>query len=746
MRRRFLLAAGVGGLLATVLFVLVLQSGRSGPFDRELLGNFYDGQARSLMDGRIDVPPDVPGFEGFRIGDETHIYQPIVPALARIPLFAVTDRLDGRLTGVSMLAAYVVALGYVSALAWRVRRSIRRDRPLGSVEAIATGFLVFGVGTGSLLFLAGKSWVYHEGMSWAAAFCLASFTHLTHWLLGAAATERRRLAQLVLAVLFAGLALNTRSTVGFGSVAALGACAAVLTLALALGWIDRRRPTDDRDGGSQRLLRSLTGWDPARSTTAPVASLGIIVVGVLAAVVLYAGVNHARFGSLFGVPLDAQVLVADDPDRRAALDANDGSLFGPQYVPSVLAQVLRPDALGVRPEFPYLSFPAERPSVIGDAVFSELDWSTSVPVGQPLLALGAVAGLVTLLAPRRVLRAAARDPDAGALPEITAMRLPVLGAALGGGVFIVFGYIAQRYLTDLLPFLVLTTVVGFHAVWANLADRSDPATVAADAVDADRADGATDAIGADGADSDTATSRRPPAWASGLALGVIAVGALWGAWVNAALALQYQQEISPGRTRLERSDWLSTQADLPGSLREPLRLATDEALPLPSEVGRLAVVGDCEAVYRGNGGDWYLIETTPPAGGAYLTLRRDGELSDRVPVARLAGTAPGVDAQLWLEPLGGDDVRLATEVARDGEVTRSWISTTFALADGDALELDLSMDWRTGDVVASQLGGDDERLQVRIALPPGTVEAEGGGPVTVTARTPPTPLCDQLVG
>ena len=116
MRRRFLVAAGIGAVAATILFVLVLQSGRSGVLDRDLLGDFYDAQARSLLDGRIDVDPDVPGFEGFRMDDATHIYQPIVPSLARIPLFVATDRFDGRLTGLSMVAAFVVALGFSVAL------------------------------------------------------------------------------------------------------------------------------------------------------------------------------------------------------------------------------------------------------------------------------------------------------------------------------------------------------------------------------------------------------------------------------------------------------------------------------------------------------------------------------------------------------------------------------------------------------------------------------------------------------
>ncbi len=711
MKRRFLISAGVGAFLATLLFAVVLQSGRSGIVDRDLLGNFYDGQARALMDGHLDVPPDVPGFEGFRIGDRTHIYQPIVPALARVPLFALTDRFDGRLTGLSMLAAFVVAMGYTIALGWRLRRSIVGSANVGALEALGTGFVVFGIGAGSLVFLAGKTWVYHEGLLWATALCLGSFTHLVNWVLGAGPPERRRRAQLVASVVLAGLALNTRSTIGFGPVAALGLTAAALLVAQ----LDRRAVPGSNGNPLARTVRRVTGWDPTRSTSTPGAALAVIVVGVLAAVVLYAGVNHARFGSLFGVPLDKQVLVADDPERQAALDANDNSLFGPQYVPSVLLQVLRPNALDIRSDFPYLGFPTTRPSVIGDAVFSELDWSTSVPVGQPLLAMGGLLGLAALVVPRRILGGGSVVETSNGEPEFVAIRIPAAGAALGGGVFIAFGYIAQRYLTDLFPLLVICTLVGLHAMRANFAARS----------------------------SEQGGRHRMVARAL---VGAIALTALWGAWVNTSLALQYQQEISPGRTRLERIEWLRTQQGLPGSPGEPLRLTGDEALPLPSEVGRLAVVGECDALYRGNGGDWYLLESTPPAGGATLTVRRDGPLDGPVPIARLVGDDSESTAELIVEPLGGDDVRLTVRVRRGDDITRSWISSTFALVDGASVSLDVTMDWRTGDVVASGAGTDDERLQVRIEMPPGTLEPAGSGPLSVTAVIPPTPRCDQLTG
>lgn len=686
-RRRFLVAAGAGALAALVLFTLVLQSGREGWFHDDLFGGFYDAQGRSLLDGRMDVDPDVPGIEGFRIDDRTYIYQGIVPAIARMPLLVVTDRLDGRTTGVSMLLGTAVALAYVVAAAWVARRTLRPGARLGRGEAAVTGVAVFGAGTGSMLFLAGQVWVYHEALVWGAALALGSLTHLAVWLSdrspGAAdrtGTLLRADRHLLIAVVLAGLALNTRSSVGVGPMAALAAVAALLL-------VDVVRPDGTAAGRFASSVRTVAAWRPdTRSRSA--GRLGLVVAGASAAVVVHVAVNVARFGSLLGVPLERQVLVETDPVRLDALAANDGSLFGVHYAPSVLLQILRPDALGVRGHLPFVGFPEQRPTVVGDALFAELDWSASVPSSHPLLFLATLVGVVVLLAGRGAVRT---------------WRIPILGAASGVAPIVVFGYIAQRYLVDLVPLLVLAGAVGLQAV-----------------------------------------AVRAPLWGSPWRRGVAAlvvVAASFGAWVNTSLALQYQREVAPQRSESERAGWLALQQRLGGGF-DVVRIEPGEPAPAAGPVGQLLVVGDCAALLRSNGSGWYLVENSDGGGGVRLDLSATTSIDEPVAIMR-AEDDPTV-AELVVEPAEDDAVRLVVEVGTDGDVTRSFVGTSFRLAPGSGISLEVQMDHRADETVVRDAASGEELLRVQLPLPDVEPEPVRGPGLDVAVSPLPTPRCEAV--
>src|ERR687895_222770 len=95
-RRRYRRASLVGGLLALVPSVALLAGG--GFLRRTPLGGFFDAQAHSLLDLRWDVPREVLSIEAFVVDGRSYMYFGPTPALLRLPVAAVTDHFDGRLT------------------------------------------------------------------------------------------------------------------------------------------------------------------------------------------------------------------------------------------------------------------------------------------------------------------------------------------------------------------------------------------------------------------------------------------------------------------------------------------------------------------------------------------------------------------------------------------------------------------------------------------------------------------------
>jgi hypothetical protein len=403
-------AARVGLLAALVVFGVLVSEGspsgllRRGPFTSD----FFDAQADAILDGHLDVDPDVAGIEGFVHDGRTHLYFGLVPAILRLPIVAVTDRYDGRLTQLSMLAALALATWAASRLAWRARRWRRGDGPPGRWEPWIVGGFAAAVGLASpLLFLAARPLVYHETELWGAATTLVALEAVLRWW---EEPTRRALAMASLAAL---LAFNTRASVGGGAVAAL-ALTGILALAI------RRVP-----------------WRDAPA----------LLLAVFAPVLVYAAVNQARFGEPFSVPFRDQVLSSFDPDRRATLESTGGSLFAVEFAPTAVVTYARPDGVELQRLFPWITY-REDVDVIGDTTFDTIDRSASVPVVAPSLVVLALLGLGALL------RRGWRDPWLAA----------TVGAAAGLVSTVTIAFIANRYLADATPALVLPAALGAWVV------------------------------------------------------------------------------------------------------------------------------------------------------------------------------------------------------------------------------------------------------------------------------------------
>lgn len=710
VRRRWLAAATLGGLVSFVLFACVLQSGRDGLLGQDLLGNFYDGQALALLHGHLDVPPGVPGFEGFVVDGRTYIYQGLTPVLPRLPLLALDPSLEGRLTGVSMLLGQLVLVGYVIAAAFSARVALRGWVRPGRSELVLTAISVLGLCSGLIGFLSARAWVYHEAVIWGVTCATASLVHLGR--LGAHLSERGGrsstravLLQGGLATVFAGFAFNARSSIGVGPYFALGLVCLSVTATIVRR---QRRPAAAATGPTTGGLYGL---------------LGVIVAGSLLFVTFYAAVNRARFGTLFSIPLEKQQLVATDPVRLDALAANGGSLFGLRYTPSVAAELLRPDALAPRSIFPYLGFPARRPSVIGGALFAERDWSSSLPDTAPLAFVAALVGVAVLIRARSRSGRGATVSLEGSGNGAAHLRIPAVGAFLSGAPVLVFGYMAQRYALDFYPALVLTAVVGLNWLAARLSADTRPA-------------------GSDAEARPGVTRQRGPRVATVILLPALA---LFGAWSSYSLALQYQREIAPGFVSVQRQSWLATQLAFPGRFSYTTTPSATKLRP-GTRIGDLAVVGDCAALYRWSSRAWLLLEARGAGPTAGLRLRI-------APARALRGHSRSVT--LLESDSGGRHDRLELALVQGGlrlrasfDPARGRLIPFDRNAPDAILDLDMTEDPRIGEVVIRPHGVQRELLTAYREPSGRAAPWQVPQPAAPTLRNEPlaTPLCRELEG
>ena len=577
IRRGFLRACVIGAAVAGVIFTWMLLIGRLDLLHTEGLSGFYDAQAHALLGGHWDIPAGKLGFEAFVIDGKQYMYFGPWPALLRLPIAAVTTSLDGELTQLSMLLAFAVLMVATVRLLWRVRTIMRPDRPLARLEQWAVGVFVLVVGAGSVvLFLASRPVVYHEASLWGVALAIGAFEATLAFVL------RPGRGALAWACVLTALSLMSRSSVGLGALAVLGAVLAARLLVL----LADRRSWDP----ARRLVRvfGLPTDERARGYVAPLA----IGIGIVLA--LYVYVNWVKFGDLFSVPLDRHYTTFIDPIRRT-LYADQSSLFAAKYLPTDLLAMFRPDAIGLDRLFPFLTFPATA-TVLGGLTYAALDPSSSIPSSMPFLFLLALVGAVVVFRPRRD-----RDPEA---PSAALLRVFALAGLVGGIASVALPYVNQRYQADWLALLIVLGAAGLFAT-LHILDAFTERDIRAQR-----------------------THRRRAGWATAIVV-VGAALAVFSVWANFSLALLYQRAYSPFPLNSERAAFVRFQhaldEKLPGG--PGFDVERGDALPRKAAaVGTLFVLGDCEGVYWSDGRNWLPIEQTHATGrypsGSPSTLRR----------------------------------------------------------------------------------------------------------------------------
>ena len=612
-------SALVGGLGALVVFVWILLDGHASLLQSNPLSGFYDAQARSLLQGTWAVPAGQVGVEGIRLHGRTLIYFGPFPALLRLPIVWFTDRFDGRLTQVSMLVAFVLALLGTTSLVVRVRRLRRGMAPVSPAERIAIGAFVFLAGAGSVaVYLASHAVVYHEAELWGGALAIAAFDRLV------ALLEAPTVQRLAVVSALCAAALLTRISVGLGPLLGLAIVAVAIFVPRA----------GQHLGVSAPLRRGVWRW--------------ALPAAVVIPLLMTAAVNLAKFDSVTSVPFEKQVFTQVNPVRRAALRANGGSAFGAQFVPTTALHYLRPDALRFNSLMPWVGFPGQ-PTVVGGVHFDRAQPSSSLTATMPAFMVMAAIGACAVLRPSR----GRRDP-------LRVLRPAVAGGLVASLATLAILQVAQRYLSDFLPLVVLAAAVGAVEIGAWIHDRRE----------------------------------RPALGRSVVA--TLAVMGLWSVWVNVGLAELAQHELGADVTDQALADFVSLQyrvhRAVPGG--PPPAVLRGDSPPTRAPTATVFVADRCAAVYWFSGSGWRALYRSPAGGQADLRVTYP-EVASPGWEPILANGPTDRYQVLGVQRIAGDRVRFG--LALQGATYGFSAGPSMAIVPGREYDLTAVIDPRIGE-------------------------------------------------
>ena len=385
-------------------FASVITGGTGQFIARETFSDFYDYQAVSILNGRLDVPLEAIRNEAFIFNGKYFGYFGPTPAMFRIP-FVLMGACFGELSRFFMVVYFSAALVAAYLLLLHAVRLVRGDgiRPM----AMSVALFVMSAGLGStLFFLSSRAYIYHEAILCGAAFALwgvwCALRHLEtpsgRWWIGSIACGL--------------LSLHARPPTGLFSLATM------VVVALTLAWRELRQA---------RVSALPLGWK------APWRHVLLAVFAVLA-VLSFNALSYLKFETIDGCPLRFNVQY--DDMRLAKIEGRQFHLTN--LIPNTRAYLLRA-GFTVKNYFPYLitTAPIAPPLPAKIDLFEPM---VGVPFAMPALTILATAGSVAAAAKARRARPAIVAIWVGAAPPIVAILAAV--------------NLSHRYTADFCPFLI----------------------------------------------------------------------------------------------------------------------------------------------------------------------------------------------------------------------------------------------------------------------------------------------------
>jgi hypothetical protein len=397
----FFLSSGI----CTIAFIWLITDGSFALIYREQFGDFYDFQARSLLAGRLDVPPAALSGEGFYFGGKCYGYFGIFPAVLRLPFVAVRNGF-GKLSRVFMTVYFMGALLASYLIFTQLRAGAdRRSKPPSST---ATFLLIINVGAGStLFFLASRAYVYHEAILAGAAFALWSAYFTLRYL--SRPCFRSAGGALALGV----CATHCRPTSGLFALSFLAACA---------------------------LITMLCSWQSLRRD-----SISNLAVALLSAIgfLSFNGISYLKFHTFDGMPLRYNVQFLENPGRLGhihgeELHAGNIRLNADAYFGSFTGVFT--------PQFPYIRDQGVMIDKYPGTVYDLNEPILAIPYCMPGLALLSLMSVALGAFTHQYFRRALIALGMAFVPVALVLFMAVVSS--------------QRYTADFVPALVIAAGIG----------------------------------------------------------------------------------------------------------------------------------------------------------------------------------------------------------------------------------------------------------------------------------------------
>lgn len=208
-------------VLCAATFAAMITNGTFRLIYPEVFGDFYDYQAVSLLQGRLDVPNFSLQGEAFIYEGKTYGYFGPTPALMRLPL-VILGLGFGEVSRAAMLGYYLATLVGAYAVLCHLMRRWRPERPKPATWETVLFTAHAGLGS-TVFFLGSRAYIYHEailcGIMFAVWACWAALRQLetpaSRWwivslVLGILSIHARPPAGLFALVLLAGCALGPK--------------------------------------------------------------------------------------------------------------------------------------------------------------------------------------------------------------------------------------------------------------------------------------------------------------------------------------------------------------------------------------------------------------------------------------------------------------------------------------------------------------------------------------------------------